>query len=138
MIRLLNFWRACCCHFYSFSVRFLNMCMPRTIFYLVQWAHQPGLWLYGSGPIAWKVSKYGVFSGSYFPVFGLNIQSEYGKIRTRKDSVFGHFSNSGQLAYWADRDGTSEMVRFHVIKNVLVNKIYDFPGRPTYRATLSI
>ena len=46
-----------------------------------------------------KVSKYGVFSGSYFPVFGLNteiytvylcIQSEYRKIRTKKNSVFGH------------------------------------------------
>ena len=48
----------------------------------------------------WKVSKYGVFSGPYFPLFGLNterygvnlhIQSECGKIRTRKNSVFGHF-----------------------------------------------
>ena len=51
----------------------------------------------------WKVSKYGVFSGPYFPAFGLNteryevslrIQSECGKIRTRKYSVFGHFSRS--------------------------------------------
>ena len=48
-----------------------------------------------------KVSKYGVFSGLYFPLFGLNmgiysvdlrIQSEYRKIRTRKNSVFGHFT----------------------------------------------
>ena len=52
---------------------------------------------------AWKVTKYGVFSGPYFLVFGLNteiygvnlrIQSEYRKIRTRKNSVFGHFSRS--------------------------------------------
>ena len=52
---------------------------------------------------AWKVSKYGVFSGLYFPVFRLNtgiysvnlrIQAEYRKIRTRKNSVFGHFSRS--------------------------------------------
>ena len=51
----------------------------------------------------WKVSKYGVFSGLYFSAFGLNteryflflrIQSEYGKIRTRKYSVFGHFSHN--------------------------------------------
>ena len=50
---------------------------------------------------------YGVFSGPYFPVFGLNteiygvnlcIQSEYRKIRTRKNSVFGHFSRSVQTA----------------------------------------
>ena len=52
---------------------------------------------------AWKVSKYGVFCGPYFPVFGLNteryevslrIQSERRKIRTRKYSVFGHFLHS--------------------------------------------
>ena len=52
---------------------------------------------------AWKVSKYGVFSVPYFPVFGLNteiyfvnlrIQSEYRKIRTRSNFVFGHFSRS--------------------------------------------
>ena len=52
---------------------------------------------------AWKVSKYGVFSGPYFPAFGLNteryeislrIQSECGKIQTRKNSVFGHISYS--------------------------------------------
>ena len=52
---------------------------------------------------AWKVSKYGVISGPYFPVFGLDtevygvnlrIQSEYKKIRIRKNFVFGHFSRS--------------------------------------------
>ena len=52
----------------------------------------------------WKVSKYGIFFDPYFPVFGLNteiysvnlrIQSKYRKIRTRKYSVFGHFSRSG-------------------------------------------
>ena len=52
---------------------------------------------------AWKVSKYGVFSGPYFPVCGLNseryfvslrIQSECGKIRTRKSSVSGRISYS--------------------------------------------
>ena len=48
------------------------------------------------------MSQYGVFSGLYFPAFGrkaessvsLRIQSEYGKIRTRKNPVFGHFSRS--------------------------------------------
>ena len=51
----------------------------------------------------WNVSKYGVFSGLYLPAFTLNtekwevslrIQSECGKIRTRKNFVFGHFSRS--------------------------------------------
>ena len=40
---------------------------------------------------AGKVSKYEVISGPYFPVF---IQSEYRKIRTRNNSVFGHISRS--------------------------------------------
>ena len=49
------------------------------------------------------MSKYGVFSGPYFPAFGLNteryevplrIQFECGKIRTRKNSVSGHISHS--------------------------------------------
>ena len=50
---------------------------------------------------AQKVAKYGVFSGPYFPVFGLNtysvnlrIQSEYRKIQARNHSVFGLFSRS--------------------------------------------
>ena len=55
---------------------------------------------------AWEVSKYGVFSDPYFPVFGLNteiysvnlrIQSKYRKIRTRKNSIFEHFSHSASL-----------------------------------------
>ena len=55
---------------------------------------------------AWKVSKYGVSSDPYFPVFALNteiygvnfcIQSQYRKIRTRNNSVFGHFSRSDSL-----------------------------------------
>ena len=57
----------------------------------------------------WKVSKYGVFSGPYFPAFGLNteryevflrIQSKCGKIRTRKNSVFGHFSCRAGFQGW--------------------------------------
>ena len=52
---------------------------------------------------AWNVSKYGVFSGPYFTVLGLNknteiygvsLQYKYRNIRTRKNSVFGHFSRS--------------------------------------------
>ena len=49
------------------------------------------------------MSKYGVNSGPYFHTFGLDterygvslrIQSEHGKIRTRNNTVFGHFSHS--------------------------------------------
>ena len=57
---------------------------------------------------AWKVSKYGVISGQYFSVSGLNteicwlnlrIQSEYRKIRTKNNSVFGQFSRSVDYSY---------------------------------------
>ena len=50
-----------------------------------------------------KVFECGVISGPYFFVFGLNterysvslrIQTEYRKIRTRNNFVFGHFSRS--------------------------------------------
>ena len=46
---------------------------------------------------AWKVSKYGITSGQYFPVFGLSteiyganlrIQPEYRKIRTSNNSTY--------------------------------------------------
>ena len=49
------------------------------------------------------MSKYGVFSDPHFLAFGLNterysvslrIQSDCGKIRTRKNPAFGHFSRS--------------------------------------------
>ena len=54
---------------------------------------------------AWKVSKCGVFSGPYFSVFGLNkrnvcIESEYRKIRTRKNSVFVPFACSECYSYF--------------------------------------
>ena len=58
---------------------------------------------------AWKVSKYGVFSGPYFPSFGpnterygvsLGIHSKCEKKRTRKNSVFGHFSPSVIHLLW--------------------------------------
>ena len=73
--------------------------MPKYDFNKLYWWH----FCMGVLLTAWKVSKYGVFSGPYFSVFGQNteiygvnlpIQSEYRKIRTRKNSVFRHFSCS--------------------------------------------
>ena len=55
---------------------------------------------------AWNVSKYGVFCGPHFPVFGpnaerdevsLRIQYACGKIRAKKNSLFGHFLRSGTI-----------------------------------------
>ena len=64
------------------------------------------------------MSKYGIVSGPYFPVFELKmeiyvvnfrIQSEYRKIRARNNSVFRHISRSVRLP--------------HVIVFVLILKI---------------
>ena len=75
------------------------------------------------------MSKYGVFSGPCFPVFGLNtevygvnlrIQSEYRKIRTRKNSVFGHFSRSVTL----EQQYLFQRV-FHKLSNdIQVDRVY--------------
>ena len=76
---------------------------------------------------AWKVSKYGVFSGPYFPVFRLNtetyslnlpIQSEYRKMRTRNDSVFGHVSCS--VKFQVSRYALVSFRVFNVLKNAQV------------------
>ena len=62
---------------------------------------------------ALKISKYGVISSPYFPVFGLNteiyevnlsIPSKCRNIRTRNNSVFGHILRSGsccQIKFFA-------------------------------------
>ena len=74
-----------------------------------------------------KVPKYGVFSGLYFPEFGRNmeiytvnyrIESEFGKIRARKNSVFGHFSHS--------KTSFKEMPN---VKNKVWNTIYSGTSR---------
>ena len=40
------------------------------------------------------MSKYGVFSGPYFSVFGLTT----GRFETRNSYIFGHFSRSAEAA----------------------------------------
>ena len=45
-----KFWHVYCWHVYFFSVKFLNMCKPRTAFHLLIWAGPSGLASYGSGP----------------------------------------------------------------------------------------
>ena len=71
----------------------------------------------------WNVSKYRVFSGPYCPAFGLNterylvslrIQSECGKVRTRKNSVFRYFTQWG-FFYWF-KNKTSTRKRFPVLR----------------------
>ena len=44
-----TFWLIYCCHVYFFSARFLNMCNPRTTFYLLWRTGPPELAFYGSG-----------------------------------------------------------------------------------------
>ena len=49
----------------------------------------------GSNSLRTKGPNTEYFSGPHFSVLGLNtIQPEYGKIRTRKNFVIGHFSRS--------------------------------------------
>ena len=77
---------------------------------------QPPYWKLYDEVTAWKVSKCGVFCGSYFPMFGLymeiysinlRIQSEYRKIWTRKNPVFGHFSRSDCFSL--------SVIKFHIM-----------------------
>ena len=83
---------------------------------------------------AWKVSKYGVFSDPYFLAFGLNtesyfvslsIQSKCGKIQTRKNSVFGHFSRSAYNHQLSCVIITNSISVFHVYIEI-VKKTYLF------------
>ena len=82
----------------------------------------PFKYFFGEYNTAWKVSKYVVISGLYFPVFGLNteihrvnlrIQSEYREIRTRNNYVFGHFLRSVNKS--AGKMRTSSHLLFHLL-----------------------
>ena len=77
---------------------------------------------------SWKVSKCGVFSCPYFPA-----SAEYGEIlRTRKNSVFGHFSRSTKVNQTTEKT-VSILVLFdlshfsgHLNKFSLFTKLWDF------------
>ena len=122
----LKLWVAKCFHFirvmyqYKDNKKFVP-CYVTFIFLSYTWINKlKSFWMfivtlqwYNQGPrkylrcsTACKVSQYGVISGPHFPAFELNteryfvslrIQSEYGKIRTRNNSVSGHFWRSGEL-----------------------------------------
>ena len=58
---------------FSFKNLWLPCCSP--LHYQKQTKKQCTLYYWPSKPItAWKVYKYGVFSGPYFPTFGLNTE----------------------------------------------------------------
>ena len=97
-------WRLLLVSIILLLINFLKKNHVKHVLLLVHWKN---LWcslsLIRNNVTAWKVSKYGVISGLCFPIFGLTteifgvnlrIQSEYKKIRTRNNSVFGHFSRS--------------------------------------------
>ena len=76
--------------------------------------------------------KYRLFSGPYFPAFGLYtkrygvfvlIQCECGKIRTRKNSVFGHFSRS-VLRCYISSDCYSSLQKYVCITIVIVTRFH--------------
>ena len=73
------------------------------------------------------------FSGPYFPVFGMNteiygvnlrIQSEYSKIQTRKNSVFGYFSrshNNKQILILKPREHLATIeIMWHIPRNLML------------------
>ena len=77
---------------------------------------------------------YGVISGPYFPVFELNteieygnlrIQSEYRKIRTRNNSVFGHFSRSAGNASKNVLNETRQIIYFLYNAKGIAKKVYN-------------
>ena len=79
----------------------------------------------------WKVSKCGVFSGPYFPAFGLNtkiyvslrIQSECGEIRTRETP---HLYTFHAVNVCVDVEGT--YILFYKIFQELA-KIFEITGK---------
>ena len=86
----------------TISLNYFKSCLPQSLPLLNNFVSnvlQTQPVLHRSFSTAWKVSKYRVFSGPYFPLLwlpifiNLLIQPEYRKIRTRKNSVFGQFSS---------------------------------------------
>ena len=79
------------------------------------------------------MSKSGVISGPYFPAFGLNteryeaslcIQSECGKIRTRNNSVSGHFPRSVKACKFIKKETV-------IMDNKLISPYFDPSGHQT-------
>ena len=81
-------------------------------------------------------AKYGVFSGPYFPAFGLSterygvsfrIQPECGKTRTRKNSVFGHLYSFAQnlSSYSFIRENKSLILFFNTLNYKFSWYIFD-------------
>ena len=85
---------------------------------------------------AWNVSKYGVISGPYFPVFGVNtatysvnrrIQFKYRKMQTRNNFVFDRFSRSVYNSYTLCRTSLSffDFWNYAIVVNFLVLRHLD-------------
>ena len=81
------------------------------------------------------MSKFGVFPGPYFPVFRLNtqivrvnlpIQYEFGNIRTRKKSKFGHFSRNATFGIQSETS-VSPAINVALDKAVLLRNT-NIPG----------
>ena len=77
--------------------------LPTSTF-MSKWESLPGCFqicknsfVYSITPFtAWKVSKYGIFSGPYFPVFGLNI-GKYGPEKTLYLNFFHTVCKNGTI-----------------------------------------
>ena len=82
--------------FFFFFVVFViykhNFFASLHLFFKVLWSYEVS----DNNFTTWEVSKCGLFFGPYFPAFELitEIYAVYRKIRTRINSIFGHFSHS--------------------------------------------
>ena len=96
-----------CCHNWLGCICFcVCICLLSRIFYLACYLLCVEQWLAFHWDISLRHLRHWVISGPYFPAFGLNtkryfvslhIQSECKKMRTRNNSIFGHFLPSNIL-----------------------------------------
>ena len=69
---------------------------------------------------AWKVSRYGVFSGPYFLAFGLNTE-RYGVIQIRRDTDSGPEKTPYLDAFHAVRNGKS--LKDHLVREAVLPSV---------------
>ena len=89
----------------------MDLSIRLRIIYNVKHRHETiGTWILAE-LTAWKVSKYRVSSGPYFPIFSPNT----GKCEPGKNSAFWHFSRSDWLKLYNKMDLS---IRLRIIYNV--------------------
>ena len=91
---------------------------------------------------AWEVSKYGIFSGPYFPVFGMNtkiyfvnlrIPSEYKKTRPEKTPYLDTFHAVSKLAFYLFLADFHQIIQNHQKKfSVFISANFQYSSEIWY------